>query len=127
MVATRTVSPSVGNAYSGSPGLPCLEIPFVHSRPLRSRPVRRLTVSLLLVGWVLAATVPAPSNAQPQDDRPPDALLERTDLQAIVDAQVRRDGAALLERLDASDPAVRARAAFALASVQDTAAVPALL
>jgi len=71
--------------------------------------------------------VPAPSNAQPQDDRPPDALLERTDLQAIVDAQVRRDGAALLERLDASDPAVRARAAFALASVQDTAAVPALL
>jgi len=56
-----------------------------------------------------------------------DDLLERPDLQAIVDAQVGRDGGALIEALGDDDPAVRARAAFALASVQDSAAVPALV
>lgn len=55
-----------------------------------------------------------------------DELLERPDLQAIVDAQVERDGGALVEALGSDDPAVRARAAFALASVQDSASVPRL-
>jgi len=55
-----------------------------------------------------------------------DELLERPDLQAVVNAQVERDGAALVEALGDTDPAVRARAAFALASVQDSAAVPEL-
>jgi peptidylprolyl isomerase len=68
-----------------------------------------------------------PAAAQPTPERPADRLLARPDLQAVVEAQVERDGDALLDRLDADEPAVRARAAFALASVQDTAAVPALL
>jgi len=80
---------------------------------------------LCLIVAVLLA--PLPAAAQPEPERPPDQLLARPALQAVVDAQVARDGDAIIERLDAEEPAVRARAAFALASVQDTAAVPALL
>ena len=58
--------------------------------------------------------------------RPSDGLLDSPALQAIVDLQVRRDGAALAEALASRDSLVRARAAFALGSVQDTRAVPAL-
>jgi len=65
--------------------------------------------------------------AQPAPERPSDALLERPTLQAVVEAQVDRDGTALREKLSADDADVRARAAFALASVQDTAAIPTLL
>ena len=65
--------------------------------------------------------------AQQPTDRPSDNLLARADLQAVVDLQVERDARALVERLGDADPAVRARAAFALASVQDSVAVPALL
>ncbi|CAN5340770.1 peptidylprolyl isomerase [soil metagenome] len=54
-------------------------------------------------------------------------LLERLELQAVVDLQVARDGAGLVARLSDSDATVRARAAFALGSVQDRDAVPALL
>jgi peptidylprolyl isomerase len=59
--------------------------------------------------------------------RPTDNLLGRPDLQALVDAQVLRRPAVLTEALGHSDPVVRARAAFALGSVQDAEAVPALL
>jgi peptidylprolyl isomerase len=45
----------------------------------------------------------------------------------VVDLQVARDGQALAERLGATDPRVRARAAFALASLGDEATAPALL
>lgn len=51
--------------------------------------------------------------------RPDDGLLDRPELQRLVDLQVARDGRGLARALDASDPAVRARAAFALGSVQD--------
>jgi peptidylprolyl isomerase len=47
-------------------------------------------------------------------------------LQAVVDRQVERDAGALVGNLADPDPRVRARAAFALASVQDPAAAPAL-
>ena len=67
------------------------------------------------------------AGAQPMPERPADNLLTRPALQAIVEAQIDRDGDALRNRLDAEDAEVRARAAFALASVQDTSAIPGLL
>ncbi len=79
---------------------------------------------LLLLSASLALA--APLTAQ-DAGRPYDGLLERPDLQAVVDLQVARDGPALAARLEDPDPAVRARAAFGLGSVQDAAAVPALL
>ena len=79
---------------------------------------------------VLALRTPvgAQTGLRPSDaGRSEDRLLERPALQAVVDAQVERDGDALILALGDPDPAVRARAAFALASVQDRGAVPALL
>lgn len=58
--------------------------------------------------------------------RPDDGLLERPDLQEVVEVQGRRDGAALVTLLGEEDPDVRARAAFALGSVQDPGAREAL-
>jgi cyclophilin family peptidyl-prolyl cis-trans isomerase/HEAT repeat protein len=57
---------------------------------------------------------------------PSDELLARPDLQAVVDLQVARDGAALQPLLQSPDAVVRARVALALASVQDPTAAPAL-
>ena len=75
----------------------------------------------------LALLLVLPADAQPASDRPSDDLLAREDVQAVVEAQVDRDRAALREALDADVPAVRARAAHALASTPDTSAIPALL
>jgi cyclophilin family peptidyl-prolyl cis-trans isomerase/HEAT repeat protein len=76
----------------------------------------------------LAAPAPAQTGlAQPRTPRVADGLLERPDLQRLVDAQTAREGGVLIAALDDEDPVVRARAAFALGSVQDSAAVPALL
>lgn len=58
-------------------------------------------------------TPPAPPS------RPGDGLLENVALQKVVDLQVERDGPTLSALLADADPLVRARAAFALASVQD--------
>ena len=83
--------------------------------------MRPFLLSLLLL-------VPAVATlAQPASDRPSDDLLSRPDVQSVVEAQINRDRAALRSALDADDPAVRARAAFAFASVPDTSAIPALL
>jgi len=65
--------------------------------------------------------------AQPLPERPTDNVLTRPALQAVVEAQIERDGETLTRKLTAEAPDVRARAAFALASVQDTSAIPALL
>lgn len=67
------------------------------------------------------------ASAQPAPERPSDDLLTRPALQAVVEAQVERDGEALRAKLNADDADVRARAAFALASAQDTTAIPTLL
>jgi len=83
--------------------------------------MRPLLLSLLLLVPAVAAL------AQPAPERPSDDLLSRPDVQAVVEAQVDRDRPALRRALDADDPAVRARAAFAFASVPDTSAIPALL
>lgn len=61
------------------------------------------------------------------DGRPPDALLTDPELQHVVELQVRREGAALTAALSNPRSVVRARAAFALGSVQDPEAVPALI
>ena len=97
-------------------------------------PPRRLPLALLplaLAGcalfgprYVVPAVPPSPPGAL---GRPPDGLLERPDLQRLVDLQVRRRGDSLAHFLSSPDAAVRARAAFALGSVQDPATVPSLL
>lgn len=86
-------------------------------------------VRTILATLAISLSLPGAGGAQlpRSSDRPPDGLLERPALQALVDLQVRRDGAALATRLEDPEPRVRARAAFALASVQDPDAVPALL
>ena len=91
--------------------------------PVRLAPL--LAALALLAGC--AASRPSASGAEPDLlPRAADGLLQRPDLQALVDLQVLRDGAALTEALASGDPAVRARAALALGSVQDEAAIPAL-
>jgi cyclophilin family peptidyl-prolyl cis-trans isomerase/HEAT repeat protein len=60
----------------------------------------------------------APVPGRIPDLRPDDGLLHSEKLQALVELQARRDGPALTERLGDPDPAIRARAAFALASVE---------
>ena len=59
--------------------------------------------------------------------RPLDGLLESPELQRLVELQIDRDGHALTESLNDPDSRVRARAALALASVQDTGAVTELI
>lgn len=104
-------------------------------RDLRGpEPARRVGIAALLALTAAAAAcgppgavAPAPADVLGPASRPDDGLLVDAELQELVDLQVRRDGAALAEFLDDPDPAVRARAAFALASVQDPQTVPALL
>ncbi len=94
------------------------------SRPHESRaPGRSLALPLLLLvlGGCGSEAVPNhPVGTPPAPEtRPPDGLLSNPALQEVADLQVARDGEALRALLSAEDPAVRARAAFALASVQD--------
>lgn len=91
---------------------------------------------VLLAGMTIAGAcahpAPPPAPVAPRHVaeavayRPADGLLERADLQAVVELQEARNGRALAARLEDPDPAVRARAAFALGSVQDTSVAPAL-
>lgn len=74
----------------------------------------------LLPALLLCCIAPLFAAAQP---RPADALLETAVLQRMVAAQTARAGHALRPLLRHPDAAVRARAAFALASVQDTTAL----
>jgi cyclophilin family peptidyl-prolyl cis-trans isomerase len=70
---------------------------------------------LLVVAWACGG--PGVQTREPPH-RPSDGLLADPGLQAVVADQVRRDGGALIGRLSDPRPAVRARAAFALGSVQ---------
>ena len=83
----------------------------------------RALLALLIAGGCGGGDLPP----DVPDHRPSDGLLGDAQLQAVVDLQVRRDGPGIVAFLVAERPQVRARAAFALASVQDTAAVPALV
>src|SRR5262245_50773388 len=57
----------------------------------------------------------------------PTSLLDDADLQHVVQLQMARDGAGLARLLRDRRASVRARAAFALASVQDQSVAPALV
>ncbi len=81
------------------------------------------TLFLLITVVVVNGCVKSPAPG----DRPSDRLLESPALQKIVDLQVDRDGRALTGYLNDEDPLIRARAAFALGSVQYRDAVPALV
>jgi peptidylprolyl isomerase len=97
-------------------------------------PLRRLPPALLplaLAGCSLFgprfAVPPVPPSPPEAFGRAPDGLLERPDLRRVVELQVRRRGDSLAFLLASPDAAVRARAAFALGSVQDPEGVPSLL
>lgn len=101
------------------------------SRPHDTRAPGRplaLFLSLYLLGGCGSEAVPdrPVGTPPPPETRAPDGLLTDSDLQQVVDLQVARDGAALRALLSSDDAAVRARAAFALASVQDPEAGQAL-
>lgn len=76
---------------------------------------------VVLVQGCTGADRPIPVSEPPH--RPPDGLLGDSALQAVVEAQEARETGPLVRDLTDSRPAVRARAAFALGSVQDEAAV----
>ncbi len=88
--------------------------------------VPALAAALLVSGCAALPFGARPSAPPPAGGRPADSLLARTDLQRIVDLQVRREGRTLAGLLGSTDARVRARAAFALGSVQDSTAVDAL-
>ena len=82
------------------------------------RTIQNVLLLVLFTGVLAGCSRQAPA----PPIRPDDGLLERPDLQSVVELQTHRDGAGLIARLVHHDPAVRARAAFALGSVQDSAA-----
>ncbi len=97
-------------------------------RPVRLSPALLALAASVLVAGCAATDRAATSAAPPADPygRSSDGLLHRPDLQALVDLQIRRDAGGLVEALASPDSLVRARAAFALGSVQAEEAVPAL-
>ncbi len=96
--------------------------PFPVSSHLSRLPMRTWLALPLVCLWSLTGVA-----AQPMPERPSDDLLTRPALQAVVKAQVDRNGALLREKIGADDADVRARAALALASVRDTSTIPGLL
>ncbi len=92
----------------------------------RLMPCAVLSLSLAACGPQAPPDLPL-GTPPPPPTRAPDGLLETAALQRIVDLQVDREGGALVPLLSGSDPRVRARAAFALASVQDPDAGSALV
>ncbi len=77
-----------------------------------------------VLAFPLVLLIIVPSLQAQGFDRPYDGLLEDASLRRIVDLQNARNGSTLIGWLADQDPEVRARAAFALASVQDSAAIP---
>ena len=110
--------------HTGGAARPALSLPRTAVLLPRRSAVAALFV---LVSGCAGLRREAPLEApQAFPTRPSDGLLGRPDLQALVDAQVRRDAPALIAALTSPDAAVRARAAFALGSVQSATAVEAL-
>ena len=104
-----------------------MPLPFPRIPTGTRRVAVRLAAPAIAVLALAGPVVAQVGLAQPRPARSADGLLSRPDLQRLVDAQNARDGGTLVAALSDADPVVRARAAFALASVQDTAAVPALI
>ena len=84
-----------------------------------------LIVLCVLSIWVLSICVLSISaSAQPVDAS---SAFPNETLRAVVEAQVERDAETLISLLSDESAAVRARAALALGSVQDSAAIPVLV
>lgn len=93
--------------------------------------MRRLSGVTLLTTGLIAAGCGTPDafprhEAEAPRHRPADGLLQRPALQLLVQAGLDRDSETLLRSLQDPDALVRARAAFELGSVQDSAAVEGL-
>ncbi len=88
---------------------------------------------VLALAPTLSSCGPAPVPDEPVGDvpapptRPTDGLLSNPALQEVVELQVARDGGALTALLRSENAAVRARAAYALGSVQDPGAASTLV
>jgi len=100
---------------AGGQGLLRLQVPA---------PARFGVMVCALAGSLIGCGVDAPPPGEPipvPTLEPPasDGLLDAPELQAVVDLQVLRDGPGLQALLSDPDPRIRARAALALASVQD--------
>lgn len=81
-----------------------------------------LAPAVIAILVAVSLLLPAAS-AQPAA---PGSAFQYKDLRTVIDAQVERDTATLLRFLSHENEATRARAAFALGSVQDSAAIPGL-
>lgn len=90
-----------------------------------TRPARRVG-ALALAAAALAAGCRGGADSA-VEVRAPDGLLSDPVLQHVVELQTERDGASLVGLLASPESRVRARAAFALGSVQDPSAVPSLV
>lgn len=92
---------------------------YMDPRPL----LRLISTSALVAALASCGPEPVPNEPvgtpPPPPTRPADGLLGDAALQHVVDLQVQRDGRGLRALLESDDPAVRARTAFALGSVQD--------
>lgn len=96
-------------------------LPMMHATHIRS---------FLAIAAIAISGCSAPDEIGRRDDLPhraPDGLLHTPALQAVVDAQEARDVGGLMVALDNSDPLVRARAAYGLASVRAPQAAPRLI
>ena len=104
--------------------------------PLSQPPAFMRTLSFLSIvlssSLVIIATLSGKEPAAPNLTnqawalRNSDGLLQRGDLQKIVEAQNRRDPHLIKSALASPDPVLRARAAFAAGSLQDPILLPAL-
>src|SRR5690554_6462044 len=85
------------------------------------RRLRCLFVSVVVLAFAGTAS------GQKNTDRPSDGILVDSTLQRVVDLQNARNAGALVGLLSDARPEVHARAAFALASVQDPVALQPLI
>jgi cyclophilin family peptidyl-prolyl cis-trans isomerase/HEAT repeat protein len=86
---------------------------------MHTKSILVFSILAFLSGCAQEVVVDLPvGEAPPPATRPRDGLLGNPELQAVVDLQVARDGEGLRDLLVSQNAAVRARAAFALGSVQ---------
>jgi len=88
-----------------------------------------IIVIFIFLGSCNVKNEPVETNSFEEDPfyRQKDHVLDRTDLQEVVKYQNLRDAETLSSYFTNEDPDIRARAAFAMASVQDSSVLPDLL
>jgi cyclophilin family peptidyl-prolyl cis-trans isomerase/HEAT repeat protein len=91
---------------------------------LRLAASTRRFAAVIIAGGVALCVFSTSTSAQPATSG---SVFQDEDLRAVVDAQVRRDAEPLITFLSDASAAVRAQAALALGSVQDSAAIPVLV